>query len=371
MPTLLEGIFVLLGLVYGFGVLILLVGFALYRSPKQKLNLTVSVIVAARNEENSIKACLESLARQDYSGYEVIVINDRSNDRTGKIIEEFKQLPNLKFITIDKNVSAMSPKKFALAEGIRQSTGDILLFTDADCRPETNWIASMMECFDSKVGMVVGYSPIEPRNKRSIFENLIAIDSLALAAVAVGSASWGAPWTATGRSLAYRREVYDEVGGFSKIAQFVSGDDDLFLGLVRLTKWRIAYNTRGFVSTDPPRDITQFRNQKIRQASKGRHYSPKILVIALVLYFHNAMLSTYGFFQLASGNVLCLTVVSLKFTLDLALLALAAQRFGKVHFLKIYPIAAVIYPMYITVFGLWGQFGKFEWKDKLHGKKIQ
>jgi cellulose synthase/poly-beta-1,6-N-acetylglucosamine synthase-like glycosyltransferase len=274
--------------------------------------------------------------------------------------------------------STMAPKKNALNEGIKTAKGEIIVCTDADCRPEENWLASMISGFGDEVGMVVGYSPIEPKKRFSLLENFTALDSLSLASLAAASSACGMTLTATGRSLAYRKTVFNEVGGFSKIAHFISGDDDLLLGLVKKTRWRVAYaiGEKALVYTDPPETFRKFINQKIRQASKGRHYSVKMIAGLSLFYVFDLLLITYVpvmFFSAADlpQRYFYLSIWIIKLTADLLTLAVGAWRFNKARYLLFYPLISVIHPFYVVVFGAWGLFGKFEWKDSSSKTKYQ
>ncbi len=355
---------------YAVTVLSLAFCLARYHPKKTGRKPFVSVLIAARNESGQISQCLKSLLVQTYDQdlFEVIVIDDRSTDDTAaNVLSLEKQFRYLKLVTVDKVPADVAPKKFALDQGIKIARGEVILCTDADCRPEKEWISGIMECFTDEVGMVVGYSPIEPKDRFSLVENFLALDSLALASVAAGSSAWGGTLTATGRSLSYRKRVFEEVGGFSKIARFVSGDDDLLLGLIRKTKWRIAYclSNHSQVHTDPPGSFRKFANQKIRQASKGRQYSPKMILGLILFLVFNLLLITYVPWKGISGQGAMIHVIPwlIKIGSDAVILTAGAWRFGKWSYLKMYPVIAVLHPLYITVFGIWGQFGKFEWKD--------
>lgn len=363
---------------YGVFVFILTLALWIYRSPRSQKQYFVSVLIPARNEERHIGDCLEALAKQDYNQdyFEVIVINDRSTDQTSVIARSFTpRIKSLNVIEITETPADMAPKKYALNEGIKAAKGQIILCSDADCYAEVSWIRTMTECFAPKVGMVIGYSPIEPKNPWSVFHHFVALDSLALASAAAASCVWNKPVTATGRSLAYRKEAFNEVGGFSKIAHFISGDDDLLLGLFKKTKWKMAYNIRrdSLVLTQPPATFKQFVNQKIRQASKGRHYSWNMVAALVAYYIFNLMLMTYAPFYLFDGqsNFWKWYPWIAKFSSDFILLFVGAVRFRKLFFLIMYPLLAFLHPLYIAVFGAWGQFGKFEWKDATHEKHLK
>ncbi|MBL7994455.1 glycosyltransferase [bacterium] len=341
----------------------------------------VSVLVAARDEEEHIGACIQHLLRQTYprDRFEIIIIDDRSTDKTSSLVKSYQEKYNaIRLITVTELSPHMAPKKHALNEGIKAAKGDIIVCTDADCRPEENWLTAMVSTFDPGVGMVVGYSPIEPKRTYSIFENFIALDSLALASVAAASSAFGKTITATGRSLAYRKKAFDEVGGFSRIAHVVSGDDDLLLGLVRQTHWDIRYclGEKTLAGTDPPPSFGKFVNQKIRQASKGRYYGYKMIAGLTLFYVFNLMMITYVPMKMLVSDTLThvlfyAMVWAIKLSGDFLLLTVGAFRFGRWRYLMFYPVVALLHPLYISVFGAWGFFGKFQWKDTVQNRLIK
>ncbi len=357
--------------IYALVLTILAIGLFFYRSPRSVSVVFASVLVAARNEEANIENCLRALYGQDYPAdlYEVIVIDDRSTDRTASIVRSLQaQYSNLRLVTISELSKDMAPKKHALNEAIKVSRGEILVCTDADCRPERHWLSSMISCFRSDTGMVVGYSPIEPKRRFSLLHNFVALDSLTLASLSAAGTAFGVTLTATGRSLAYRKETFHEVGGFSKIARFVSGDDDLLLGLVKKTKWKTAYgiDAKALVFTDPPGSISQFMHQKVRQASKSLNYSFRMITALFLTYFFNLLLVTYVPYEIFFGrsdSALYVSIFLVKLLSELFLLSIGAWRFKVGRFLPFYPVFACIHPIHVVVFGAWGLFGKYQWKD--------
>lgn len=370
MTTFLIGV----SLLYGAVLLVCTIALVLYRSPRSSAQPFVSVVISARNEAERIGTCLEALVRQSYprDRYEVIVVDDRSDDDTASVVRRFeRRLPALTVLRIDAPDPDMAPKKFAIQTGIQAARGRIILCTDADCRPESKWIESMTACFTESVGMVIGYSPIDPNRKLSVLQPFVALDSLALASLVCASALWKKPVTATGRSLAYRREVFDEVGGFRSIGRFISGDDDLLLQLVRKTHWSVAYCTESLVPTDPPSGYRQFMHQKIRQASKGRHYTPGTIATLVLIYFFNLSLVLWAPWGWWHGEPLAAMPLLIKLIADLGLLLTGGIRFRRLRFLLAYPLIGLLHPLYIVVFGAWGQFGKFEWKDQEHARHVE
>ena len=207
----------------------------------------ISVVIAARNEEKNIGNILNHLINQTYPRelYEIIIVNDGSEDRTGEIINEFaRKHSNIRHIRakVDKT-TGLTAKKNALNQGIQQSKGELILSTDADCHVKPSWIETMVSYFTDDVGMVVGFSQFgHPGGKYSVFEQLQAIDFLSLMGAAQGSINLGCPLAASGQNIAYRRKTFDEINGFQRVKDRVSGDDVLLLQLIyKLTDWKIRF----------------------------------------------------------------------------------------------------------------------------------
>ena len=228
----------------------------------------VSVVVAARNEENNIESLLNDMINQTYSTelYEIIIVNDGSEDNTGTIIDRYVEKYNLiKHIRAKLNDNqGLTGKKNALNQGIQRSNGEIILTTDADCRVKKTWIESMVSYFTKDVGMVVGFSQFANGEEQcSILEQLQAIDFLSLMAATQGAININCPLAASGQNLAYRKSVFEQVNGFQKIKHRVSGDDVLLLQLInKFTEWRIRFasSAKSFNYTHAEKTLKSFLN---------------------------------------------------------------------------------------------------------------
>ncbi|MGA1199613.1 MAG: glycosyltransferase, partial [Candidatus Latescibacterota bacterium] len=200
----------------------------------------VSVIIPAKNEEHNILSCLNALATQTYPAHkiEIILVNDRSTDHTIKKAQ-LSNLPNLKVISIEQQTH-LCPKKNAIHHGILASSGEIILTTDADCRPEQDWISSTTQCFTPSMGMVLGYAPL--LSPTQSFPPFLSLQSLVVAALSAGGAGIGFPLTCTGRNLAYRRQAYDAVNGFAGVGHIIGGDDVYLMNKIAQTPYQIAFN---------------------------------------------------------------------------------------------------------------------------------
>jgi cellulose synthase/poly-beta-1,6-N-acetylglucosamine synthase-like glycosyltransferase len=376
-----TGLELVLGVLVAYYVLVLVglsVGLQHIKHHPSTAKPLVSVIVAARNEESTIGRVLECLAHQDYPSYEIILVNDRSSDNTSSIAEEFQlSCPALQRIDITSASTQMPSKKYALAQGIASSKGEILCFTDADCSPPPAWISSLVAAFDERVGLVAGYSPyILPKSTsektRTLFSRLchrfIEYEEFKGATWAAGSIGLRRGWLCTGRSLAYRRRLYDEVGGFEKIKQSISGDDDLFLQLVRrTTRWQIRYVTaaESYVPTLAPLTLHDFLHQRVRHFSAGKYFPPSMKAFFIFFHLTNIviLLSFIGSIVFGSDRLPYWPYL-VKLGADSLLFLRAARVFGETRFAPWFIFLDAIYVIYNSLVGPLGLLYRFEWKTE-------
>ena len=176
--------------------------------------------------------------------FEIIIINDRSNDSTQKILDEASENYSfIKSIKIDKKSKEMTPKKHAIDLGIKESKGEIIIATDADCRVGSLWIASMTYSLINKNGVIIGYSEIDDK-KGTFFEKYQKLDFLAIIVANAGAAGWNHYWSGTGQNLAYYKKDYLEIGGFEPVKDKISGDDMYLVQAISNLK-------KGYVNIDP------------------------------------------------------------------------------------------------------------------------
>ena len=329
----------------------------------------VSIIVAARNEEKNIKQCVEKCAVQDYPNdkFEVIVVNDRSEDSTAELIEKITATyKNVRLINITElpEEYVNSGKKHALKKGIQNAHGEIFLLTDADCFPEPAWIKGIVQYFSEDTGVVVGPSPIIGNG---VINRLIQLDNLSIIAVAAGGIGGGYPILSVGRNFAYRRQVYEEIGGFEKIKDFSSGDDDLLLMLVRKhTDWKISFASKpeSFVYTEPPKTIQEAIKQRMRWASKGLHYTIPMSLSLVAVFLYNLILfiTIPLFFVNLLQSPVPLYSFIIKAVGDFIIIYQATRLLNESRLIKYFPLAALVHIQYLIFFGLYGTFGKVQWK---------
>ena len=323
----------------------------------------VTVVIPARNEARRIDRCLSALAEQTYPPERtlVIVVDDHSTDDTARIAMAWTdRIPGLKVVQATGGPHACS-KKNALDAGIRAGAGEIILTTDADCIPSSDWIASTVRAFDPDVGMVAGYAPLIP--KRGALSGLLALQGLVVSTLAAGSIGLSFPLTCTGRNLAYRRSAFHDAGGFDPIGHIRGGDDVLLMRRIASnTAWRIRFNPDACVRSSPHTDGL-YRRQ-VRYQSKAVHYGFSVLPVALTLYIFHVVLAAAPFLAWLNPALRFPfgMIGAAKILADWLLLSGAARRFNARRILRLFPLLELISVPYVVVICAAGALARSRWK---------
>ena len=236
----------------------------------------ITVVVCARNELDNLTELLPLLNAQDYSDFEVLVMDDRSTDGTTTYLEnDIADLSRVRFIRIDKEHEHVTPKKYALTIALKKATFATVLLTDADCRPATtNWLANMVAPLSNpKKAIVLGFSPYE---KRPGWLNLLIQSETLFTAVQYFSlALAGHPYMGVGRNLGYRTSLFFANKGFYTHKNVVGGDDDLFINEVATGRnTAICLHSNAFAWSKPKETWSDWRIQKRRHLNVGKYYKP-------------------------------------------------------------------------------------------------
>jgi len=367
---------------YLFIVVALIAGLRRLKPGRSVEEPLVSVVVAARNEEHALPPLLEILIHQTYARLEIIIVDDRSEDATAEIVRSYAAHDQrITLVSIEEPALTMPPKKFAITQGIRASRGEILCFTDADCIPTRQWVEAMVSFFDNDVGVVSGYSLYDPSLIRpalrtrglagllqKVLHAFIAYEARKVAALSAGFTGLGFPWLCKASNLAYRRRVWDEVGGFEAIRDVLSGDDDLFLQrVVRLTSWNIAHATApaAVVHTVPAPTFSAFVSQRRRHFSVGTRYPVHIQFLIALFHASNlVLLLSIAILAIGSDALLTAgTALALKLGADSLLVLFATPPPRQIRLLTGVIFWEILYLLYIFIIGPLGLFGKFEWKS--------
>lgn len=330
----------------------------------------VSVVVPFRNESNTILENLKSLEQQtlDQESYEIIYVDDQSTDDSlSKIISTISA--NNVFVYSLSLEHQGANKKRAIEYGITKAKGEVILLTDADCTYESRWIESMLSLFDKNTAMVSG--PVKYQNCQTVFQKLQQIEFAGLILTGAGLIGIGDPIICSSANLAFRKKVFTEVGGYSDLQNLSSGDDDLLLQKIsNETDFEIKFNIakEAIVGTLPNSNISSFKNQRKRWASKGLFYQKKTLIIRLIFVFLFYLgLVIQLVFGLMLDKIFFLTfAVCIGSKLLVEFLILKRGKcilFDQIP-LYLFLMAEFFHIPYILYSSVTGALGNFEWKNR-------
>ncbi len=331
---------------------------------------SVSVIVPARNEAEVLERTLHSLLGQDYPGeWEIVVVDDRSGDGTPQILKALTaNHPRLRFITVTE-LHPRSPKKNALALGIRSSTAEVIVTTDADCEYHPGWLRALLMPMTDGVGVVAGMTVFDlPDGPVPFWQKLQWLDFVVQQFLAAGAIGAGIPASCNGSNLAYRRAVYNEIAGFGSSKAVVSGDDVLFAQRVsKLTMWRVVFATHSdsVVKSLPVQSVREMFHQRIRWASKGLTYRRSMLTFLFGIYAYYLMWCAVPLVMLlAPWTIPALTLIALwKLGWDYATTRLGCRMFHFESLLPYFLPFILFHTILSPVFGIAGLAVPYRWKD--------
>ena len=323
----------------------------------------VSVIVAARNEEEHIGRCIESLFSIEYprDKLEIIIVNDSSTDRTADILEEYRRSKSFRVLRTKPGEGNLRGKANALAQGIEASSGEILMFTDADCTVNPDWIRQTIQFFSQEVGVVGGFTLL--RANRT-FEGVQALDWVFLFSLSSATAGWNIPLTAIGNNLSLRRSAYDKTGGYREIPFSVTEDYSLVRAIRNKTGLEVRFpaNAQSVVTSSACRDWKQLFHQKQRWGVGGLdmvYYG--ILIMAVGWIFR--LLLLLGAFG-ASLPVLGLSIIT-AILVDGKFIGKALWHFKALRYLKYlfaFEIYFTFYVLAIPIIAIVSR--KVMWKER-------
>ncbi len=313
--------------------------------------LKYSILIACRNEENNLPNLFKALSNLNYpkDKFEIIIVDDASRDNSPNLINEFcSKTPNAQAFYLQNKSEEYLGKKAALKLAAENAKFDILLFTDADCFPQPQWIKSYNRYFSDKTGFVVG-SYIE-KNVGGIrkFGNKL---STGIYASTIGL---GIPFSAAGTNMAVRRNVFQQVNGYETIKHNISGDDKLLLKLVSKTSWKIVYNSDEPVITKVSSSNAHQRNK--RKYGKFTMSSLFFQILSIIVFIFYLYLAFRLFFFQDWLNVIL-------YMIGASLFWLANIRKHNYGFKLIDLLYLIIYPYYLIYYSIIGITGKWEWKN--------
>jgi len=330
----------------------------------------ISILIPARNEEKYLPACLESISKLKYPTHltEVIVLDDRSDDRTGEIAREYcSKYSHFNLYNITDSRAGLAGKMKVLCQGIEYATGEFILVTDADCEVNANWANAMVSYFTNNTGMVGGATLLSKSDiKESIFAKIQALDWLFLEGVASGSAGSGYPTSILGNNFAFRKQAYTETGGYEAIGFSLTEDMVLMRAIQKLKKWQIKYplTSETVIYSHPAKSFNQLLNQRRRWVSGGMT-GPVSGWTMMTIAFITHLLPLI-FFISAKPTGLIFTSLIIPIIADLSfILRPLTHRMKRNDLLNYFAFFEVYYFFYTTFFAVLSFLPlKIKWKNR-------
>lgn len=233
----------------------------------------ISVVICARNEYESLKGNLHFILEQDYPDFEVVVVNWASDDDSAFLLSNLgDQYPNLKIVEIRENLNFFSGKKFPLSIGIKSAKNEMIIVTDANCRPVSrHWLTLLRSEFTGTTEVLLGYGAYEKR--RGLLNKLIRFDTAYIAFRYLSCALAGIPFMGVGRNMGYLKSLFYRNQGFISHYRITSGDDDLFINKVaKRNNTRIILHPDSFTVSESPQTFRQWMIEKKGHLSTARFY---------------------------------------------------------------------------------------------------
>jgi cellulose synthase/poly-beta-1,6-N-acetylglucosamine synthase-like glycosyltransferase len=333
----------------------------------------VSIIVPARNEEEHIVKCLESLFAQDYRKdmYEIIVVDDNSEDNTAKLVNDYQtSIRNLKLIRLFEEKTVTGHKKRAIEAGIKAANGQLIACTDADCTHPTSWLTQMVNAYDGGKNKFIA-APVVYQTGSSLSSIFQTLDFMTLQGITAASVASNFHTMCNGANVAYERAAFFEVNGFEGIDNLPTGDDMLLMHKIyKRFPGAITYvlSKCTIVVTPPAFGWHAFFQQRIRWASKAAFYDDKrIFRVLLLVYLFNFWL----LFLTIAGIIWQAALFSLIILLGVKTLAEfvflwpVSGFFQKRKWLWWFPVLQPMHILYTLIAGWLGRFGSYTWKGRV------
>ena len=379
-PTVLYAVFML-------GIAVVTRRIAHRERPEADTLPRIAVLVAARNEEDRLSRCLDALLAQDYPAdrIDIFVANDHSTDETAAVIERYRQhtaaavpaganfeddefeddfraLPVVHAVEVPDPTDHVRGKALAIHSAVEACDHDILLVTDADCAPPPEWARSLVAYFDDpETGVVCGHTYVETHG--DWLSELQALDWAYLLAVSSALVESGQPLTAMGNNMAFRRSVYESVGGYPALPFSVTEDYMLFRSIAEQTDYRLRYPSDPALRnyTLPLRRLTDVYQQRRRWARGGMN--AKLWVYGAFALTHVAHLLPLVALFVVPGPALA--VIAAKAGADFAVLWTSLGPSKRRGLLRTFPLLEAYVFFYLTTLpSVLLFFPRINWKDR-------
>jgi glycosyltransferase involved in cell wall biosynthesis len=328
----------------------------------------ISIIIAARNEEKYLRQCIESILFCNYPEelYEIIIINDHSDDNTEAIVRQFQD-KNVILHNLEKGAG----KKMALELGITNAKGELIACTDADCQVPRGWLRSIAHKYENWDCKCIA-GPISYFHDNSLIQKFQYLDSLNNMCVTAYGIKHDSFYMANGANLVFSKDVFQEIGGYSNNKNYASGDDMFMIQeIAKKYPGKVSFlkSQEAIVKTHPETNFTDLANQRARWATKSKAYTNKNIIRIQGFVFFFVVIIIFNLIFLPFGTGLSLYgfafAILVKWIIDWVYLRKLAGYFGDKDAMSSFPISSILFMAYILYTGYKALFpSKYFWKGR-------
>ena len=335
-----------------------------------------SIVIPFRNEAHNLPNLLQSLSALNYPTdlFEIILVNDGSNDNFNPIIEEFqKQNPSLNFHLLQNIRKTNSPKKDAINTAIKLSNFEWIVTSDADCAVSVNWLKLFNQFIEDENPVFIS-APVKFSLQNSLLFHFQNLNFTSLMGSTLGGFGIDKPFMCNGANLCYRKETFFKLNGFEDNAKIASGDDIFLLEkMLKAHPKNVKYlkSEESIVETKAENTWKLFINQQIRWASKSASYKSSFAkFVGIAVFSENLTVLILGIFTLLFPKfwLSFIIIFTLKIMVDFMLIAQTSIFLKNTKSLKHYLIVSVLYPFFIVFTGCLSLFKNYEWKGRIFKK---
>jgi cellulose synthase/poly-beta-1,6-N-acetylglucosamine synthase-like glycosyltransferase len=340
--------------------------------PGYKPSVAISVIIPARNEAANIGACIEAILSQQYPPelMEIVVVNDHSEDETASIARGYAGVRCIDLADhLPPDATIVAYKKAALAAGIAQSTGSLIVTTDADCTAPPLWLMHIAAIYEQQSPAMI-VAPVRFKAADTILAQFQLTDLMSMQGITAATHYLRLGYMSNGANLAFSKAAYQRVNGYEGIDHMASGDDMLLMmKMATSLPQGIAYlkARNAVVSTPPQPDWRSFFSQRIRWASKsGKYDDRKLTAVLLLVYLFNlsfAALTVAACFDVHYVWV-ALALLAIKIAAEVLFLIPVARFFDEERVLRYFVVLQPLHIAYIIIAGFLGLIGTYTWKGR-------
>lgn len=327
---------------------------------------TISVVIPARNEAFHIGYLLADLARQDDDCFEVIVVDDHSEDNTSSMAENCQRIgEGLRVIRLGGSTG----KKAAVTAGVENAHGSIIITTDADCRVPAGWVSSLRKCFASPSVQFV-FAGVRIASDKTFWSAVQGLEFASLVGTGVATSGLGYSTLCNGANLAYRKASFLEVGGYSRNKNIASGDDEFLMRTIRAQHRDgiLFCADGGAVVETKPVTPSLFFFQRLRWAGKwSRQHSATAFLAIFIWCFHAASLTLVPLIVLNGYLVIPGVLLGVRALLEYLFLKRVCRFLRSRWSLSSFVFLQVVYSPYVVFFGVMANLRPTVWK----GRKIK